>query len=184
MHTIFEPKLFGGNNMKRFLILSALVLAVAVAPAQAGDAGETYGDGVTLTEAVAIETLLGNPDDYVGKKVRVDGVITGVCKKRGCWMQVTNPDSGDGVRIKVEDGVIVFPYTSMGQEASAEGVFEAIKLTPEQIEARTNAAHNHAEGESCDKTGPKGEGAGAGCDAPAVNEYVYMIRGTGAVIKG
>ncbi len=170
--------------MKRFLILSVVVFAMFALPVLAGDDVETYGDGVTLTEAVAIETLLANPDEYVGKKVRVDGVITGVCKKRGCWMQVTDADSGNGVRIKVEDGVIVFPYESMGHERSAEGVFEAIKLTPEQIEARTAAEHNHVEGETCDKTGPKGDGGGAGCDAPAVNEYVYMIRGTGAVIKG
>ena len=46
------------------------------------------------------------------------------------------------------------------------------------------AAHNHAEGEDCDGAVSEGEGAGAGCDAPVVNEYVYMIRGTGAVIKG
>ena len=85
---------------------------------------------------------------------------------------------------RVDDGVIVFPYTSMGREAQAEGVFEAIKLSPEQIEAREQAAHNHQEGETCDKDGPKSEGAGAGCDAPVVDVYVYMIRGTGAVIKG
>ncbi len=170
--------------MKRFLILNVVVLAMFALPVLAGSDVETYGDGVTLTEAVSINTLLASPDDYVGKVVRVDGVITGVCKKRGCWMQVTDPESGNGVRIKVEDGVIVFPYTAMGHEAAAEGVFEAVKLTPEQIEARAAAEHNHAEGETCDKTGPKGEGAGAGCDAPAVDAYVYMIRGTGAVIKG
>jgi hypothetical protein len=170
--------------MKRFLILNVVVLAMCSLPVLAAGDVETYGDGVTLTEGVAIDTLLASPDDYVGKVVRVDGVITAVCKKRGCWMQITDPESGNGVRIKVEDGVIVFPYTAMGREAAAEGVFEAIKLTPEQIEARTAAEHNHAEGETCDKTGPKGEGEGAGCDAPAVDEYVYMIRGTGAVIKG
>ena len=170
--------------MKRFLILSVVMLAGYSIPVAAGDGVGTYGDGVTLTEAVAIDTLIGNPDEYIGKTVRVDGVITAVCKKRGCWMQVTDKDSGNGVRIKVEDGVIVFPYESMGREAAAEGVFEAIKLTPEQIEARSAAAHNHGEGETCDRSGPKGEGAGAGCDAPAVNEYVYLIRGTGAVIKG
>ena len=169
--------------MKRFLILSFVIFAIAAVPAAAGDT-TSYGDGVTLKEAVTIDTLLANPDDYIGRTVRVDGVITGVCKKRGCWMQVTDPDSGNGVRIKVEDGVIVFPYTSMGNEASAEGVFEAIKLTPEQIEARTAAAHGHEPGEDCDNEGPKGEGTGAGCDAPAVGEYVYMIQGTGAVIKG
>jgi hypothetical protein len=169
--------------MKRFLILSMAVIAMAGAQLMAGET-TSYGDGVTLDEAVAIDTLLENPNDYVGRKVRVDGVITAVCKKRGCWMQVTNPDSGNGVRIKVEDGVIVFPYTSMGHEAQAEGVFEAIKLTPEQIEARTAAEHKHAEGATCDKEEPKRTEAGAGCDLPPVNEYVYLIRGTGAVIKG
>jgi hypothetical protein len=169
--------------MKRFLILSMASIAMAAAPLMAGET-TTYGDGVTLDEAVAIDTLLENPNDYVGRKIRVDGVITAVCKKRGCWMQVTDPGSGNGVRIKVEDGVIVFPYTSMGHEAKAEGVFEAIKLTPEQIEARTAAEHQHAEGESCDKDGPKSPAAGTGCDLPPINEYVYLIRGTGAVIKG
>jgi len=169
--------------MKRFLILSMALIAMAAAPVMAGDS-ESYGDGVTLDEAVAIDVLLENPNDFVGRKVRVDGVITAVCKKRGCWMQVTDQESGNGVRIKVEDGVIVFPYTSMGREAQAEGIFEAIKLTPEQVEARTEAAHNHGEGATCDKDGPKSPAAGTGCDLPPINQYVYLIRGTGAVIKG
>lgn len=169
--------------MKRSLILITLVCFVAV-PALAGD-GESYGEGVTLDTAIPIDTLIENADDYVGKTVRVDGIITAVCKKRGCWMQVTDKESGNGVRIKVEDGVIVFPYESMGREAAAEGVFEAIKLTPEQLAAAKAAAHNHKEGEDCDGSGEgEREGTGAGCDAPVVNEYVYMIRGTGAVIKG
>jgi hypothetical protein len=178
-----EAKFRGGNNMKRFLILSIAVIAMAAASAMAGES-RSYGDGVTLDEAVAIDVLLENPNDYVGRKIRVDGVITAVCKKRGCWMQVTNPESGDGVRIKVEDGVIVFPYESMGREAQAEGIFEAIKLTPEQVEAQTAAAHDHQEGTTCDKDGPKATETGAGCDLPPIDQYVYLIRGTGAVIKG
>jgi hypothetical protein len=90
------------------------------------------------------------------------------------------------VRVKVEDGVIVFPYTAMGKRASAEGVFDAIVLTPEQVEARAAAqaaAHEHAEGESCDKNGKKdGSGEGAGCDAEVREDRIYMLRGTGAAI--
>ena len=170
--------------MKRFLILIT-VFSFAAIPALAGD-GESYGEGVTLAEATPIDTLIEHADDYVGKKVRVDGVITGVCKKRGCWMQVTDPETGRGVRVKVEDGVIVFPYTAMGKKASAEGVFDAIVLTPEQVEARAAAqaaAHQHAEGESCDKDGAKdGSGEGAGCDAEVRDDRIYMLRGTGAAI--
>ena len=168
--------------MKRFLILSITICAMAALPAVAGDS-QTYGDGVTLDNAVAIDELLANANQYAGQKVLVEGVITGVCKKRGCWMQITDPESGDGVRIKVEDGVIVFPYEAMGHQAQAEGVFEAIKLTPEQIEARTKAAHKHKEGETCDKDSENAK-AGSGCDLEPVNQYVYLIRGTGAVIKG
>ena len=172
--------------MRRIAAIFLIIGWLAVLPAAAGEA-EKYGEGVSIEEAVPVSALLSSPDDYLGKKVRVDGVITGVCKKRGCWMQVTDPETGNGVRIKVEDGVIVFPYTAMGKKASAEGVFEAIALTPEQIEARRKAAeagHEHAEGESCDRAEPKkdGSGEGAGCDAPVQDDRIFMIHGTGAVI--
>jgi hypothetical protein len=169
--------------MRRFATLTLVIALTAVLSAHAGDAVD-YGKGVSLDTAVPVETLLANPDDYLGKQVRVDGVITGVCKKRGCWMQVTNPDTGNGVRIKVDDGVIVFPYTAMGKKASAEGVFDAIVLSPEQIEARAAAEaaeHGHEPGEDCDKDGPKAE-RGAGCGADVVEDRIFLIRGTGAVI--
>jgi len=168
--------------MKRVAVIT-LVFALSVASTVLAGDGTNYGDGVTIDAAVPVETLLSSPDDYIGKAVRVDGVITGVCKKRGCWMQITDPDTGNGVRIKVDDGVIVFPYTAMGKKASAEGVFDAVTLTPEQVEARAAqqaADHAHAEGESCDKTDPEQEGAG--CDAPVQDNRIFMIHGTGAVI--
>jgi len=172
--------------MRRMLGVTLAIVFLATLPAAAGEK-ELYGDGVTLDEAVPIETLLASPDDFVGKKVRVDGVITGVCKKRGCWMQVTDPDTGNGVRIKVEDGVIVFPYTAMGKKASAEGVFEAITLTPEQSKARAaaqQAEHKHAEGEGCDKeSATRDPGAeDSGCAAEIRDDRIYLVRGTGAVI--
>jgi len=170
--------------MRRVMTITLALTFLATVPVFAGSGSTEYGDGVTIEQAVAVETLLASPNDYIGKTVRVDGVITGVCKKRGCWMQVTDPDTGNGVRIKVDDGVIVFPYEAMGKKASAEGVFEAIALSPEQIEARAAqqaAEHEHAEGESCDKTDPKEEGAG--CDAPVQNNRIFMIKGTGAVIQ-
>jgi len=61
--------------MKRFLILNFVIFAIAAMPVVAGDT-TSYGDGVTLAEAVAIDTLIANPDDYIGRTVRVDGVIT------------------------------------------------------------------------------------------------------------
>ena len=81
--------------MKRVAVIT-LVFALSVASTVLAGDGTNYGDGVTIDAAVPVETLLSSPDDYIGKAVRVDGVITGVCKKRGCWMQITDPDTGNG----------------------------------------------------------------------------------------
>jgi len=77
------------------------------------------------------------------------GVGWAVCKKRGCWIQVSDPDSGKGIRIKVEDGVIVFPLESMGHRASAQGAFTAILLDRQAVcrgfrIRRWNALFHHA----------------------------------------
>lgn len=151
--------------MKRQLIIVTLVFFFAASLAVAGDS-ERFGDGVTLEKAVSIEQLLASPGDYMGQKVRVDGIVTGVCKMRGCWIQVTD-DEGNGVRIKVEDGVIVFPATSMGNKASAEGVFEGVPaaVQAKKHEAKKEESEKH---ESCDSK-PQGE-------------MIYFIQGSGAVI--
>ena len=173
--------------MKRLIIVTICVVLSAGLLSAGTPEGKAYGDGVTLEKAVPIKTLLEKPDDYVGKSVRVEGTITGMCKKRGCWMQL-NDDEGNAIRIKVEDGVIVFPYTSMGNKAVAQGVFEAIKLSPEQIAAKKKAAAEHAKSEGCDKSEEHAKGEqraeGAGCDAPVHHDRVFLIRGTGAIIKG
>jgi hypothetical protein len=168
----------GGFQMRRVSLIAVAAMILAAGAAVAGDS-ESYGEGVTLEKAVPIQKLMGEPDEYVGQKVRVDGVISGVCKKRGCWMQVSDPESGESVRIKVEDGVIVFPYSAMGHEAAAEGVFTAIPVGGGDQGAE-QAKHEHAEGEPCDKSE---EGQKAGCDAPKKGNVIYLIQGTGAVIK-
>ena len=42
-------------------------------------ADETFGKGVTLPEATAIQALYARPDTFVGKTIRVDGVVDAVC---------------------------------------------------------------------------------------------------------
>jgi hypothetical protein len=181
--------------MRRSLtFFSALILA-GTTLAMAGDTS-TYGDGVTLDRAVAIQTLMAEPETYAGQTVRIDGVVTGVCKNRGCWIHITDPGTGKGIRVKVEDGVIVFPYSSMGHKASAQGVFEAIKLTPEQA-AKMKAQYEAEQGcpedknakaegqEGCDKdkAGKDHQEPSTGCAPQVFGDTVYLLRGTGAVIS-
>ena len=54
---------------------------------------------------------------------------------KGCWMELSETKSGSSLRVKVDDGVIVFPVTAKGKLAVAEGVFEATPMTRDQYVA-------------------------------------------------
>jgi hypothetical protein len=107
------------------------VLLAGLAAASPADAAETYGGGVSLTETTSIGKILVDPDTYVGKRVRIEGEVTDVCPMRGCWMEIAEPE-GDRIRVKVEDGVLVFPADAKGKRAVAEGVLEEIPMDREQ----------------------------------------------------
>jgi hypothetical protein len=141
--------------------MKLLLVALSAATMMLG-AGETkLGAGVTLKEATPIAAILARPQDFVGKTVRVDGIATAVCTHMGCWMAIAAADDPQGptVRLKVEDGVIVFPVTAKGRQVSAEGVLEVVK----------------------DEEGKEAAGEHRKQDANASQQY--QIKATGALIK-
>jgi len=143
--------------MKALLAIGVLALVTPLV------AGETkLGAGVSLKDSTAVKALVEQPAAYVGKTLRVDGVATAVCSAMGCWMAVAaeGDEKGATVRIKVDDGVIVFPMTAKGRKVSAEGVFEAVGGNAEAKEA----AGEHAKH-----------------DAKA--SQTYQLKATGAVIQ-
>jgi len=149
-------------------IVSTAILTISFAAAAPAEAkGKVYGDGVKLKTTTSIATLQATPAKYIGKKVRADGVVTGVCEKAGCWMELSDAKSGKGITFKVEDGVIVFPLTAKGRKASAEGVFEEVVLSPEEQKEHEQEA----------KANPGHESHHASAKGPT-----YRIRATGAVI--
>lgn len=115
------------------LVAMAVVGLVAAAPLP-GDKDEKLGKGVTLKEATPISELFASPEKFVGKTVRIDGVVTAVCQEMGCWMALgESADAKNTVRLKVNhDGKIVFPISAKGKMASAEGVFEKISATDKE----------------------------------------------------
>ena len=130
--------------MRRMIRKCALVVVAAVTIGVALHAAETkYGAGVSITTATPIKDLYASPEKFVGKTVRVDGVVTAVCTEMGCWLAIGATDNPDqAVRFQADhDGKIVFPLTMKGKQASAEGVF--IKIGADNKEAK-EAAHEHA----------------------------------------
>lgn len=142
-------------------LLCAAVFALATTGLSAED--KKLGTGVTLKEATPLEALIAKPADYVGKTVRVDGVATAVCEHNGCWLALASDDTKGAatVRLKVEDGVIVFPITAKGKHVSAEGVFE--DMGPKDGHAKKAAGEHAKHDVKASKT--------------------YQIKATGAVIR-
>jgi hypothetical protein len=151
-----------------FLLLSALAF-LAAHPARAAE-GKAYGKPFTKDAIeVSVAKLLESPEDYVGKRVRVKGVVTDVCTHRGCWILIGGED-GKTVRFKVQDGEIVFPVESKGKRAEAEGIFTKIVLSVED-QVKRGKHHAKREGKPFDPatiTGPK---------------TIYQIKGEGALLK-
>lgn len=148
----------------------AAAATATTAPATADVPGKVYGAGVSGTEPVAISRILAEPDAWEGKTVRVEGLVTDVCAKRGCWFNMAADTPGKTMRFKVKDGVMVFPMDAKGKYAVAEGTVRKIPLDLEQT--RKVLAHEAEE---------KGEAF----DPASVTEAITLVRldGAGAVIR-
>lgn len=117
--------------MKRIIIYIALLCVGFAGPVQAKS--DTYGNGVTLTEPTPVSAILDNPDEFLGKTVRIEGMIIEVCAKRGCWVYVASDRQGEKIQVKVTDGEIVFPMSASGRMGVVEGVVEELKLSREDM---------------------------------------------------
>jgi len=139
-------------------LIGAAVVALATVSVVAQET--KLGAGVTIKDATPIASLVNTPDQFVGKKVRVDGIGTAVCEMMGCWIAIAENDAADAktVRVKVDDGVITIPVTAKGKKVSAEGTFEPV----------------------ADEHGQEAAGEHAKHDAKASKSY--QLKGTGVVI--
>lgn len=152
--------------MKSLVKIMALAAVLFVLPAVAS--ARDYGTGVGPGTPEKVSTILDNPSNYVGKKIIVEGVIVDVCKARGCWMELSGDKPGQKLKIKVEDGVIVFPLEARGKKAVVAGKLEELKLSREDAERQ---ARHYAE-ETGKPFDPSKVKAGS----------FYQIRATGASI--
>lgn len=116
--------------MKRALILStAIALLLATFPAWAGT---KYGTGVTVEKATPVSELFDKPAAYSGKTVKVTGLVLDVCTARGCWLELAGDRKYERIRVKVEDGAIVFPPSARGKQAAVQGVVQMMKMCPDE----------------------------------------------------
>jgi len=114
--------------MKR---VSVFLLILTISLLFAGEKKQ-FGEKLTLSDTTRIATILDTPEDFLEKRVLVQGKVIAVCQHQGCWIRIT--DEADSVEIvaKVEDGVIVFPQEASGKMAVVEGDIQKIEHSMEK----------------------------------------------------
>ena len=148
-------------------VLAALVLFAGCAPEVEK---VPYGQELTLANATEISKILENPESFLGKKVQIAGTIADVCESQGCWIEISAADSEQKLKVKVNDGEIVFPVAAKGKLAVAEG--EVYKLDLDKEQAIAYLEHLAEEkGETFDPATVSG---------PVV---IYQLKGHGAQIE-
>ena len=153
-----------------------LVVALTVVPAalQAADppcSNTKVGAPLSIAEATPVAAVLDRPDDFLGQPVRVEGEVVDVCAAAGCWLELRAGEGERSVRVKVEDGELVFPVAARGRRATAEGTVEAIEMTRQRY---LTYRHHIA-----DETGAEFDPATVEGDGPF---RVIQIRGRGAEV--
>jgi hypothetical protein len=159
------------EKMKSFKNILSVLLIVAVSVSFAKE--EKYGKDIATKTKTAVSIILQAPAKYEGKTVLVEGEVLAVCQSKGCWIEVAGEKEGEKIKVKVEDGVIIFPQDAKGKKALVEGTLEEVK--PEM------SCGDHEKEKTAENKDKKEDEAG--CCSASKTAKVYQIRGLGAVIK-
>ncbi len=130
----------------------------------------TFGKPITLTEVTSISQILDNPQEFLGDTVLVNGTIIDVCKKRGCWIEITSDSAFQSIKVKVKDGEIVFPLSAKGRNATVQGVVEQLVFTKEEVIRM-------------EKHQAKEQGTEFDPSTVAKGKTIFRLRGIGAGIE-
>ncbi len=126
----------------------------------------SYGAALADDAILSIADVLASTPANEGETVLVKGTVTDVCPKRGCWIEVADA-SGEQIRVKVNDGEIVFPISAKDHPVTVQGTVDKIELDHQQaINWMAHLAEEKGEAfDSSSVTGPmtiwrlKGQGA-------------------------
>ncbi len=97
----------------------------------AEDGSRLFGDALSEREAVPLATLMSSPGDYDGQVVRTEGIISAVCQRMGCWMELKAEEDGPAIRVPMAGHSFFLPRDVSGARATIEGTVEVRELPPD-----------------------------------------------------
>lgn len=91
----------------------------------------TFGGKLTIDRSEAIEVTRAIEDSMTyGKTVLVKGTIVDVCRKKGCWLVVT--DGFSEMRVTFKDYAFFVPKDSDTRDVLLEGIVSAREISEDE----------------------------------------------------
>lgn len=92
---------------------------------------DVYGGDVSDRRPLPAADVLASPERYDGDTVVVEGELSAICAKKGCWMIVKTGD--EQLRVRFQDYAFFVPIESAGRTARMEGVFSVTETSVEDL---------------------------------------------------
>lgn len=89
-----------------------------------------YGKESKLRKTTPFHEVYKNPGKFKNREILIEGLVSSVCKTKGCWMEIT--DGKDKMRVKFEDYSFFVPWDSKGKRVKIQG-----KVNREKVKAST-----------------------------------------------
>jgi hypothetical protein len=118
------------------------------APARTNaDGARVFGDELDQAmEVTALTAVIASPAEFSGRVVKTEGVISAVCQRMGCWMEL-RPTAAEGpaIRVPMAGHSFFLPRDVAGRRATIQGTVA--------VEPLDEATREHLESEGAQATG-------------------------------
>lgn len=144
--------------LRRLLFLVVLAAALNSCGNKASNNTTAQNAESTVTMKVAFDSLIANPDNYIGKTISLEGKVIHVCTETGKKMFITGSNPDVSLYIAAGDKISKFPMELLGSEITVEGLITrapgAESSEPEMKEEGMKKMHEGKQkemsGDSCE----------------------------------
>ncbi|MFI5451297.1 DUF4920 domain-containing protein [Pedobacter sp. UC225_61] len=143
--------------MKKIILSLALCMFTAFAFAQDATSfeGKSFGEGVKKGNVITTAEVNAKLGNETKKDMKVTGLVTLVCQKKGCFMNLEAPN-GETIRVNFKDYAFFMPKDLAGKKVVIDGFAERTETSVEDLKHIAEDAKKPAE-EIAKITKPKKE---------------------------
>jgi hypothetical protein len=137
--------------LRRLLFLVALAAALTSCGNKTTNKTEGQNAESSVIMKVAFDSLIANPDNYIGKTISLEGKVIHVCTETGKKMFITGSNPDVSLYIAAGDVISKFPMELLGNEISVEGLItRAPGVASSEPEMKHEGKDMEMSGDSCE----------------------------------